>query len=75
MDMRKIFPMHLSLKYQSINYHELDMALTLGTKLMSIDYNREVTAPSSDPWQSQNMIEYNVFAPQGKNDISSLFHK
>ncbi|AUU38895.1 TPA: TonB-dependent receptor [Proteus mirabilis] len=55
------------------NYHELDMALTLGTKLMSIDYNREVTAPSSDPWQSQNMIEYNVFAPQGKNDISSLF--
>ena len=28
------------------NYHQLDMAPTLGTKLMSIDYNREVTAPS-----------------------------
>ncbi|MEZ2792835.1 TonB-dependent receptor [Proteus terrae] len=55
------------------NYGELDMALTLGSKLMSTEYKRSVIAPSTDPWQSQNMVEYNSFAPQGKNDLTSFF--
>nr|WP_286145834.1 TonB-dependent receptor [Shigella sp. FC1967] len=55
------------------NYGELDMALTLGSKLMSTEYKRSVIAPSTDLWQSQNMVEYNTFAPQGKNDLTSFF--
>lgn len=55
------------------NYGELDMGLTLGTKLMSIEYKRSVIAPSTDPWQAKNMVEYNVFAPQGKNNLTSFF--
>lgn len=55
------------------NYNELDIALTLGSKLMETEYKRSVTSPSDDPWQSANMIKYNAFAPQGKNELSSLF--
>ncbi|OAT37410.1 TonB-dependent receptor [Proteus myxofaciens] len=55
------------------NAGELDMALTLGSKLMSTEYKRSVIAPSIDPQQSINMVEYNPFAPQGKNDLTSFF--
>lgn len=55
------------------NAGKLDMALTLGSKLMSTEYKRSVIAPSIDPQQSINMVEYNPFAPQGKNDLTSFF--
>ncbi|MEY0450424.1 TonB-dependent receptor [Proteus terrae] len=55
------------------NYGEIDMALTLGSKLMSTEYKRSVIAPSTDPWQANNMVENNTFAPQGKNDLTSFF--
>ncbi|OAT46380.1 putative TonB-dependent hemin receptor [Proteus hauseri ATCC 700826] len=55
------------------NYGELDMALTLGSKLMSTEYKRSVIAPSTDPWQANNMVESNPFAPQGKNNLTSFF--
>ncbi len=55
------------------NYGELDMAFTLGSKLMFTEYKRSVIAPSTDAWQANNMVEYNVFAPQGKNNLTSFF--
>lgn len=55
------------------NYGELDMAFTLGSKLMFTEYKRSVIAPSTDAWQANNMVENNVFAPQGKNNLTSFF--
>ena len=55
------------------NYGELDMALTLGSKLMSTEYKRSVIAPSDSSWQANNLVENNPFAPQGKNNLTSFF--
>ncbi|PHM31232.1 TonB-dependent receptor domain-containing protein [Xenorhabdus innexi] len=55
------------------NYGDTDFAFTLGSKLMSTDYQKKIDTSSDDEKLDEQIRENNVFSPSGKQNISSVY--
>lgn len=57
------------------NYGDTDFSFTLGSKWMRTEYSKNIDKSSEDEKTDGEIREHNVFAPSGKQDISSIYSK
>ncbi|MEQ1962164.1 TonB-dependent receptor [Xenorhabdus khoisanae] len=57
------------------NHGDTDFSFTLGSKWMRTEYSKNIDKSSEDEKTDGEIREHNVFAPSGKQDISSIYSK
>ncbi|WP_446469312.1 TonB-dependent receptor domain-containing protein [Xenorhabdus stockiae] len=57
------------------NYGDTDFAFTLGSKLMKTEYRKNIELSSDHEKIDSEMKEHNIFAPSGRQDISSVYSR